>query len=88
MSDDENNMSTNVVNVDDDTIAVRVTPVPGQPMIVTLPPGSTVRKVCEVAAITPSSDLTYQVNAVPATLDSTVKDGDRVTIAMGAKGNN
>jgi len=86
MSDD-NNMSTNVVDVNEDTIAVRVSPVPGQPKIVTLPPGSTVNAVCAAASITSTGESIYQVNSVPATLSSIVHDGDRVTIAVGAKGN-
>ena len=86
MSED-NKMSTNVVEVSEDTIAVRVTPVPGQPKLVTLAPKSTAGDAIEAADITVNDDSVIQVNAVPANEDTVLKDSDRVTVAKGAKGN-
>ena len=86
MSED-NKMSTNVVEVSEDTIAVRVTPVPGQPKLVTLAPKSTAGDAIKAADITINDDSVIQVNAVPANENTVLVDSDRVTVAKGAKGN-
>lgn len=83
----DNNMSTNVVEVSEDTIAVRITPVPGQPKIVTLASGSSVSDALSAAGINVDNDSVIQVNASPASASTTLSDSDRVTVAKGAKGN-
>jgi sulfur carrier protein ThiS len=83
----DNNMSTNVVEVSDDTIAIRVTPVPGQPKIVTLPTGATVADALKAAGISTDSTSVLQVNASPAKGNTVLADSDRITVAKGAKGN-
>lgn len=87
-NDNDNNMSTNAVDIVEGAIAVRVTPVPGQPKLVTLSPdAATVQDALKVAGITYDNDSVFQVNAEPAALGTTLAEGDRVTVAKGAKGN-
>jgi len=67
---------------------VKIAQIPGAVKEVALESGMTVKQALETGEFsTDLSGKSLQVNAAPATLETVLNDGDRVTIAAGAKGN-
>lgn len=66
---------------------IKVIRVPGGVNELQMAPGSTVKDALSILGITTSEGEGIQVNGANADLSYTLQDGDRITIAKGAKGN-
>lgn len=66
---------------------VKVTKFPGVAKDVAIEEGASVQRALDVAEISLSGNEQIQVNAQSATTSQTLRNGDTVVVAKGAKGN-
>ena len=70
-----------------DAITVKIGKLPGRIMEVALEEGATVEQAIEVAEIVEIEGFETRVNGAPATLETTLADGDNVLLVKKIKGN-
>ncbi len=66
---------------------VKVIRVPGRTTTVELPSGATVAEALNLASISVESGEECKLNAVTASMDAVLTEGDKIIVAKGAKGN-
>ena len=67
-------------------ITVKVVRVPGTITEIMLDEGQTINSALQVSNTSVSSSETVQLNGATVSLDTEVKDGDRIIVAKSAKG--
>lgn len=67
-------------------ITVKIIRVPGAVRDIQVAEGTLVAQALNMASITPGEGEAVQVNGQATSLDTPLRDGDRIIIAKGAKG--
>ena len=70
-----------------ETLTIKIGKLPGRITEVVLEQGATVAQAIEVAEISGLEGFETRVNGAPATLETTLSDGDNVLLVKKIKGN-